>query len=142
MQNKILPSIFRFNIILVLAIALLELTGCTKSLDGFDMTVTVSDQYQQQDIKIVDVAIHNGSENGNTNCVFIYFITNKALPGDAVFTVYDKNDRVLRKHDVGSFAVYYYDRQNYKLDPPSFQYTKEISGLDARLIHKVIIGGS
>ena len=117
------------------AIVLFVIAGCSKSLDDYDISVTVSDEYQKNDMKVIDVAVQNRN-GGSGTYVYLFFITNNNIPPGSVASFYDKNDRVLRKEEVDESLA----KSSYKMDNPSFQYFIRSDYLDARLIHKIIIG--
>lgn len=121
----------------VLFIILVVVAGCTKSRDGNDISVTVSDEYKKQHIEVVDDAVQNYIAYAGDHYTVLLFTTDKDIPQGSVASVYDKNNKVLRICPVyGSFAQSIY----YKIENPSSQYRVEMRDLDARLIYKVIIG--
>jgi hypothetical protein len=116
-------------------LTILILAGCSQKPEGNDIPILISEEYEQSGLQIVDLAIQDRPSGSSIFCR-IFFVTNTPIPPSSVATLYDKNDRILRKMEIGTSRA---TSSFYIFDNPSYQYLLSPHYLDCRLIHKIII---
>ena len=118
----------KFLLILSLTIIFL---GCSNE---HSIDVKFSEYYQNKGYMITDFVAKNSLEYEIHFC----FISNKMIEEYLIATFYDKDDRELRKFEIGPNQL---ESKSafYKLNNPSFQYFITAGGLDTRLIYRIII---